>query len=78
MKEMIELDPSKIEDLYEIADCHLKHFHSKPEDLIFNNPSLRKYTQLLLCNEVSLDYNLQPRLKLHIHLFQIIKEFYIQ
>ena len=57
-----ELDPSKNEDLYEIADCHLKHLHSKPEDLIFNNPSLRKYTQLPLYNEVSLDYNLQPRL----------------
>jgi hypothetical protein len=57
-----ELNPSKYENLFEISDCHLKHIFSNPEDLIFQNPILKKYSPLPLYNETSIDYNLQPRI----------------
>ena len=57
-----ELNPIKYENLFEISDCHLKHIFSNPEDLIFQNPILKKYSSLPLYNETSIDYNLQPRI----------------
>ena len=63
-----EFDPVKHKEYFEIADKHLEHLYTEPNDLIFNNPLLKNYKSLNDITECSTDYNLQPRL---------IKESYV-
>jgi hypothetical protein len=63
-----EFDPLKHKEYFEIADKHLEHLYTEPNDLIFNNPLLKNYKSLNDITECSTDYNLQPRL---------IKESYV-
>ena len=63
-----EFDPLKHKEFFEIADKHLEHIYTEPNDLIFNNPLLKNYKSINDVTECSIDYNLQPRL---------IKECYV-
>ena len=63
-----EFDPLKHKEYFEIADKHLEHLYTEPNDLIFNNPLLKNYKSLNDITECSTEYNLQPRL---------IKESYV-
>ena len=63
-----EFDPLKHKEYFEIADKHLEHIYTEPNDLIFNNPLLKNYKSINDVTECSIDYNLQPRL---------IKECYV-
>ena len=58
----------KHKEFFEIADKHLEHIYTEPNDLIFNNPLLKNYKSINDVTECSIDYNLQPRL---------IKEYYV-
>ena len=63
-----EFDPLKHKEYFDIADKHLEHIYTEPNDLIFNNPLLKNYKPLNDITECNIDYNLQPRL---------IKECYV-
>ena len=63
-----EFDPLKHKDYFDIAEKHLEHIYTEPNDLIFNNPLLKNYKPINDVTECSIDYNLQPRL---------IKECYV-
>ena len=63
-----EFDPLKHKEFFEIADKHLEHIYTEPNDLIFNNPLLKNYKSINDVTECSIDYNLQTRL---------IKECYV-
>ena len=56
-----ELDPLKHSEYFDIADSHLQHLFTEPEDLIFTNPVLKNYKVISNMSESSTDYNLQPR-----------------
>ena len=63
-----EFDPLKHKEYFDIADKHLEHIYTEPNDLIFNNPLLKNYKPLNDITECNIDYNLQSRL---------IKECYV-
>ena len=63
-----EFDPLKHKEYFDIAEKHLEHIYTEPNDLIFNNPLLKNYKPINDVTECSIDYNLQPRL---------IKECYV-
>ena len=63
-----EFDPLKHKEYFDIAEKHLEHLYTEPNDLIFNNPLLKNYKPINDITECSIDYNLQPRL---------IKECYV-
>ena len=63
-----EFDPLKHQEYFDIAEKHLEHIYTEPNDLIFNNPLLKNYKPINDVTECSIDYNLQPRL---------IKESYV-
>ena len=63
-----EFDPLKHKDYFDIAEKHLEHIYTEPNDLIFINPLLKNYKPINDVTECNIDYNLQPRL---------IKECYV-
>ena len=63
-----EFDPLKHKDYFDIAEKHLEHIYTEPNDLIFINPLLKNYKPINEMTECNIDYNLQPRL---------IKECYV-
>ncbi len=63
-----EFDPLKHKDYFDIAEKHLEHIYTEPNDLIFINPLLKNYKPINDMTECNIDYNLQPRL---------IKECYV-
>ncbi len=51
----------KISSLLDMPKTYKFHIETKIDTLLFNNPSLKKYSQYPEYNEASMDYNLQTR-----------------
>lgn len=58
-----EMEFNKNEILFDLPDTFTEHSSTSAEDLLFNNPSLKKYAPFKERKaETDIDYNLQPRI----------------
>ena len=60
-----EMTFEKNEKIFDLPDSFIEHTFAESSDLIFNNPSLKKFAISTVLNKKSesdIDYNLQPRL----------------
>jgi len=56
-----ELLYEKVSDLMDMPSSFRNHIDTQIDTLLFNNPSLKKYSEYNSYTETSLDYNLQNR-----------------